>query len=116
MRIRLLTSWPLLTLFNRKLVRVACIIGTDLANCHFVWLSCPAADMVDGSKAFWRTPHKPFRQRFLMVKPCPKEKNCDVELSTYAIRDAEEYKNFCDRSKDRPQPEEVIGIFAYEKF
>ncbi|KAL7191596.1 hypothetical protein ACSBR2_023634 [Camellia fascicularis] len=82
------------------------------------WLSCPAADMVDGSKvlyfeqAFWRTPHKPFRQRFLMVKPCPKEKNCDVELSTYAIRDAEEYKNFCDRSKDRPQPEEVIGDIA----
>ncbi|KVH99054.1 Chromophore lyase CpcT/CpeT [Cynara cardunculus var. scolymus] len=66
------------------------------------WLSCPAADMVDGSKvlyfeqAFWRTPHKPFRQ-----------------LSTYAIRDAEEYKNFCDRLRDqRPQPEEVIGDVA----
>ncbi|PIN04731.1 hypothetical protein CDL12_22728 [Handroanthus impetiginosus] len=32
------------------------------------WLSCPAAEMVDGSRvlyfdqAFWRTPHKPFRQ------------------------------------------------------
>ncbi|GFZ17301.1 crumpled leaf [Actinidia rufa] len=83
------------------------------------WLSCPAAEMVDGSKvlyfekAFWRTPHKPFRQRFFMVKPCPKEMKCDVELSTYAIRDAEEYKNFCDRPKDqRPQPEEVIGDIA----
>ncbi|KAJ9567803.1 hypothetical protein OSB04_003769 [Centaurea solstitialis] len=83
------------------------------------WLSCPAADMVDGSKvlyfeqAFWRTPHKPFRQRFSMVKPCPKEMKCDVELSTYAIRDAEEYKNFCDRLRDqRPQPEEVIGDVA----
>lgn len=83
------------------------------------WLSCPAADMVDGSKvmyfeqAFWRTPNKPFRQRFVMVKPCPKEMKCDVELSTYAIRDAEEYKNFCDRPKDqRPQPEEVIGDIA----
>ncbi|CAI9283698.1 chromophore lyase CRL, chloroplastic [Lactuca sativa] len=83
------------------------------------WLSCPAADMVDGSKvlyfeqAFWRTPHKPFRQRFCMVKPCPKEMKCDVELSTYAIRDAEEYKNFCDRPRDqRPQPEEVIGDVA----
>ncbi|KAG6415742.1 hypothetical protein SASPL_123157 [Salvia splendens] len=56
--------------------------------------------MVDGSRvlyfeqAFWRTPHKPFRQ-----------------MSTYAIRDSEEYKNFCDRSRDqRPQPEEVIGV------
>ncbi|CAN0906083.1 Chromophore lyase CRL, chloroplastic [Linum grandiflorum] len=46
---------------------------------------CPAAEMVDGSKvlyfeqAFWRTPQKPFRQRFYMVKPCPKESKCDVE-------------------------------------
>ncbi|KAJ6853193.1 chromophore lyase CRL, chloroplastic [Iris pallida] len=48
-----------------------------------------------------------------MVKPCPKEMKCDVELSSYAIRDAEEYKNFCDRSKDqRPQDEEVIGDIA----
>ncbi|XP_052183479.1 chromophore lyase CRL, chloroplastic-like isoform X2 [Diospyros lotus] len=52
---------------------------------NFRWLSCPAAEMVDGSKilyfeqAFWRTPHKPFRQRFFMVKPCPKEMKCDVE-------------------------------------
>ncbi|KAI8544118.1 hypothetical protein RHMOL_Rhmol08G0270600 [Rhododendron molle] len=83
------------------------------------WLSCPAVEMVDGSKilyfekAFWRTPHKPFRQRFFMVKPCPNEMKCDVELSTYAIRDAEEYKNFCDRPKDqRSQPEEVIGDVA----
>ncbi|KAG5537321.1 hypothetical protein RHGRI_024688 [Rhododendron griersonianum] len=83
------------------------------------WLSCPAAEMVDSSKilyfekAFWRTPHKPFRQRFFMVKPCPNEMKCDVELSTYAIRDAEEYKNFCDHPKDqRSQPEEVIGDVA----
>ncbi|CAH9092164.1 unnamed protein product [Cuscuta epithymum] len=83
------------------------------------WLSCSAADMVDDSKvlymeqAFQRTPHKPFRQRFFMVKPCPKEMKCDVEVNTYAIRDAEEYKNFCDRPKDqRPQPEEVIGDIA----
>ncbi|KAF9671792.1 hypothetical protein SADUNF_Sadunf12G0085400 [Salix dunnii] len=80
-------------------------------------LTCPAAEMVDGSKvlyfeqAFWRTPQKPFRQRFYMVKPCPKELKCDVEVGSYAIRDAEEYKNFCDRSKDqRPLPEEVIGV------
>lgn len=80
------------------------------------WLSCPAAEMVDGSKvlyfeqAFWRTPLKPFRQRFFMVKPCPKEMKCDVEFRTYAIRDVDEYKNFCDRPKDQqPQPEEVIG-------
>ncbi|XP_047942356.1 chromophore lyase CRL, chloroplastic [Salvia hispanica] len=83
------------------------------------WLSCPAAEMVDGSRvlyfeqAFWRTPHKPFRQRFFMVKPCSKEMKCDVEMSTYAIRDSEEYRNFCDRSRDqRPQPEEVIGDIA----
>ncbi|URE10100.1 CpeT/CpcT family (DUF1001) [Musa troglodytarum] len=80
-------------------------------------LMCPAAEMVDGSRvlyfeqAFWRTPHKPFRQRFYMVKPCSKEMKCDVELSSYAIRDVEEYKNFCDRPMDqRPQPEEVIGV------
>ncbi|KAH9770328.1 chromophore lyase CRL [Citrus sinensis] len=79
-------------------------------------LTCPAAEMVDGSKllyleqAFWRTPQKPFRQRFYMVKPCPKELKCDVEVSSYAIREVEEYKNFCDRPRDqRPLPEEVIG-------
>ncbi|XP_078433936.1 crumpled leaf [Wolffia australiana] len=82
-------------------------------------LTCPVTDMVDGSRvlyneqAFWRTPQKPFRQRFYMVKPCPKEMKCDVELNTYAIRDAEEYKNFCDRSKDqRPQEDEVIADIA----
>ncbi|XP_077227204.1 chromophore lyase CRL, chloroplastic-like isoform X2 [Tasmannia lanceolata] len=79
-------------------------------------LTCRATEMVDGSRvlyseqAFWRTPQKPFRQRFYIVKPCPKEMKCDVELSSYAIRDAEEYKNFCDRPKDqRPHAEEVIG-------
>ncbi|KAJ0053086.1 hypothetical protein Pint_01301 [Pistacia integerrima] len=109
-------------------------------------VTCPAAEMVDGSKvlyfeqAFWRTPQKPFRQRFYMVKPCPKELKCDVEalliavlgaivivattvliilssccdikfyVNSSAIREVEEYKNFCDRSKDqRPLPEEVIG-------
>ncbi|KAG6510176.1 hypothetical protein ZIOFF_028185 [Zingiber officinale] len=52
-------------------------------------------------------------QRFYMVKPCPKEMKCDVELSSYAIRDVEEYKNFCDRPRgQRPQPEEVIGDIA----
>ncbi|CAI0446777.1 unnamed protein product [Linum tenue] len=36
-----------------------------------------------------------------------------LAVSTYAIRDAEEYKNFCDRPKDqRPLPEEVIGDIA----
>ncbi|ESR50215.1 hypothetical protein CICLE_v10032408mg [Citrus x clementina] len=45
-----------------------------------------------------------------MVKPCPKELKCDVEVSSYAIREVEEYKNFCDRPRDqRPLPEEVIG-------
>lgn len=73
-------------------------------------MSCPAAEMVDGSQvlyleqAFWRTPQKPFRQvsnhslansvsclipklihclwfqRLYMVKPCPKELKCDVEV------------------------------------
>ncbi|KAG5529090.1 hypothetical protein RHGRI_029679 [Rhododendron griersonianum] len=38
---------------------------------------------------------------------------CLRGLSTYAIRDAEEYKNFFDRPKDqRSQPEEVIGDVA----
>ncbi|GAB2289338.1 hypothetical protein Dimus_023643 [Dionaea muscipula] len=82
-------------------------------------ITCPAAEMVDGSKvlyfeqAFWRMPQKPFRQRFYMVKPCQKEMKCDVEVRTYAIRDMEEYKNFCDRPKDqRPLPEEAIGDIA----
>ncbi|KAM3312969.1 hypothetical protein ACQJBY_032613 [Aegilops geniculata] len=49
-------------------------------------LTCPATEMVDGSgvlyfeQAFWRAPEKPFRQRFYMVKPCPKEMKCDVEV------------------------------------
>lgn len=82
-------------------------------------LTCPATEMVDGSnvlyfeQAFWRTPQKPFRQRLYIVKPCPKESKCDVELSSYAIRDTEEYKNFCDRPKDqRPHDEEIIGDIA----
>ncbi|KAJ0973539.1 hypothetical protein J5N97_021498 [Dioscorea zingiberensis] len=82
-------------------------------------LTCPATDIVDGSRvlyfeqAFRRAPQKPFRQRFYMVKPCPKEMRCDVELSSYAIRDVEEYKNFCERRKDqRPQTEEVIADIA----
>ncbi|RWR86917.1 chromophore lyase CRL, chloroplastic isoform X1 [Cinnamomum micranthum f. kanehirae] len=70
-------------------------------------LTCPATEMVDGSRVLY------FEQRFYMVKPCPKEMKCDVEVSSYAIRDAEEYKNYCDRSKDqRPQPEEIIGDIA----
>ena len=33
------------------------------------------------------------------------------QVSSYAIRDVEEYGNFCDRPKDqRPLPEEVIGV------
>jgi hypothetical protein len=33
------------------------------------------------------------------------------QVSSYAIRDVEEYKNFCDRPKDqRPLPEEVLGV------
>ncbi|GLJ44444.1 hypothetical protein SUGI_0932430 [Cryptomeria japonica] len=49
-------------------------------------LACPAMEMVNGSKllyfeqAFWRTPEKPHRQRFFVVKPCPKDMKCDVEL------------------------------------
>ncbi|KAL8144316.1 hypothetical protein V2J09_017348 [Rumex salicifolius] len=82
-------------------------------------ITCPAAEMVDGSKvlyyeqAFWRTPQKPFKQRFFMVKPCAKEMKCDVEVSTFAIRDMDEYRNFCDRPKgQRPPPDEVIEDIA----
>ncbi|KAG6418242.1 hypothetical protein SASPL_120443 [Salvia splendens] len=116
------------------------------------WLSCPAAEMVDGSRVLYfeqifnrllrdrhsgelltnlfdsilfgdhtgKSSHIEMNiltdenmNRFFMVKPCSKEMKCDVEMSTYAIRDSEEYKNFCDRSRDqRPQPEEVIGDIA----
>lgn len=38
------------------------------------------------------------------------------QVGSYAIRDAEEYKNFCDRPKDqRPPPEEVIGVSHLDK-
>ena len=34
-----------------------------------------------------------------------------LQLSSYAIREMEEYKNFCDRTKDqRPLPEEIVGV------
>ncbi|PNX84927.1 chromophore lyase CpcT/CpeT 3-like protein, partial [Trifolium pratense] len=56
-----------------------------------VMLTCPAAELVDGSKvlyfeqAFWRSPQKPFRQRLLMAKPCPKELKCDVEVCIQSL-------------------------------
>ena len=35
-----------------------------------------------------------------------------MQLNTYAIRDAEEYKNYCDRPRDqRPQDEEAIAVW-----
>ncbi|KAG6546929.1 hypothetical protein Mapa_011545 [Marchantia paleacea] len=83
-------------------------------------LTCPATVLADGArvlyfeqKAFWRTPERPYRQRFYMVKPCPKEMKCDVEVASYAVRDIEEYRNYCDRPKNqRPQPVEVVGDMA----
>lgn len=82
-------------------------------------LTCPATVLTDGSRvlyfeqAFWRTPEKPYRQRFYKVKPCPNEMKCDVEVGSFAVRDIEEYRNFCDRPKNqRPQPEEVVGDMA----
>lgn len=39
------------------------------------------------------------------------------QVSSYAIRDVEEYKNFCDRPRDqRPLPEEVIGVSLFTLF
>lgn len=36
------------------------------------------------------------------------------QVSSFAIREVEEYKNFCDRSKDqRPLPEEAIGVSSF---
>lgn len=81
--------------------------------------ACPAAEHEDGSRvlyveqAFWRTPERPYRQRFFKVKPCPQELNCDVEVSAYAVRDIEQYRNFCDRpKKQRPKPEQVLRDIA----
>lgn len=35
----------------------------------------------------------------------------ELQVSSYAVRDIEEYRNFCDRSKDqRPQPHEVLKV------
>lgn len=34
-----------------------------------------------------------------------------MQVGSYAVRDIEEYKNFCDRPKDqRPQPDEVVKV------
>lgn len=47
------------------------------------------------------------------MKPCPKEMKCDVEVSSYAVRDIEEYRKFCERPKNqRPQPDEVLKDMA----
>ncbi|KAF3790477.1 Chromophore lyase [Nymphaea thermarum] len=83
----------------------ACRDPTNYFNLRM--LTCPAAVMLDGSKVLY------FEQRFYMVKPCSKEMKCDVEVGSYAIRDVEEYKNFCERPKSqRPQAEEVIEDIA----
>ncbi|KAJ7570424.1 hypothetical protein O6H91_01G119600 [Diphasiastrum complanatum] len=82
-------------------------------------IACPATALADGARvlyfeqAFWRTPERPYRQRFYVVKPCPKEMKCDVEVASYAVRDVEEYRNYCDRTKSqRPQTEEIVGDIA----
>jgi hypothetical protein len=37
-----------------------------------------------------------------------------MQVGSYAVRDVEEYKNFCDRPKDqRPQPDEVIKVIFF---
>lgn len=82
-------------------------------------LTCPATTIVNGSRvlyfeqAFWRTPEKPYRQRFFVVKPCPKEMKCDVEVASFPVKDIEEYQNFCERPKSqRPDAQNVIGDIA----
>jgi hypothetical protein len=36
---------------------------------------------------------------------------CGMQVSSYAVRDIEEYRNFCDRPKDqRPRPDEVLKV------
>ncbi|KAH9308278.1 hypothetical protein KI387_036189, partial [Taxus chinensis] len=82
-------------------------------------LTCPAIEMVNGSKllyfekAFWRAPEKPYRQRFYVVKPCRKDMKCDVEMASYAIKNVEEYRNFCVRpDSQRPHSDEVLGNVA----
>ncbi|KAH7437839.1 hypothetical protein KP509_05G091700 [Ceratopteris richardii] len=78
--------------------------------------SCPAAELEDGSRviyveqAFASEPVNPYIQRFLKVKPCPKDFKCDVEVASFTIRNPEEYENFCERPKEqRPQPVKVVG-------
>ncbi|XP_044492641.1 chromophore lyase CRL, chloroplastic-like isoform X4 [Mangifera indica] len=61
-------------------------------------VTCPAAEMVDGSKVLY------FEQVSVSLMLGI------LEDSSKALSTVEEYKNFCDRSKDqRPLPEEVIG-------
>ncbi|MCD7466643.1 hypothetical protein HAX54_003554 [Datura stramonium] len=71
------------------------------------WLHPMLADMVDGSRFYILSRHfgghriNPLDRDFHGQALCK-----GVEM----LRDAEEYKNFCDRPRDqRPQPEEVIG-------
>ncbi|KAI7730329.1 hypothetical protein M8C21_027975 [Ambrosia artemisiifolia] len=76
--------------------------GVKAPSCHALLSVCKS--LVAGADSL---------QRFCTVKPYPKEMKCDVELSTYDIRDAEEYKNFCDRPRDqRSLLEEVIEGFC----
>lgn len=36
------------------------------------------------------------------------------QVGSYAVRDIEEYRNFCDRPKNqRPQPEETLGVRSF---
>lgn len=92
-------------------------------NC---WCFCI---FTEGSKAYTRLTFLPWKHYwtqtsiillFLINKYWSNASICWTELSlswfwwqvsTYAIRDMEEYKNFCDRPKDqRPLPEEVIEV------
>lgn len=46
----------------------------------------------------------------LMTNAC----ELGMQVGSYAVQDVEEYKNFCDRSKDqRPQPDQVVKVILF---
>ena len=54
-----------------------------------------------------------------MLTPMSNIYELEMQVGSYAVRDIEEYKNFCDRPKDqRPQPDEVLKVklFSFASF
>eukprot|EP00898_Chlorokybus_atmophyticus_P005471 jgi/Chlat1/5925/Chrsp4S06255 len=77
--------------------------------------ACEAAHMANGARLLYveqanvGTPERPFRQRFLVVRPS-KRKESDVEVASHAVSDPAAYSNYCDRPVNaRPSSAEAAS-------